>query len=118
MVYNVADIFVLCSLREGFGRVCLEAMAAKLPVIARRTDNTEWILGNDNNGLIDMTVENELADTTQSMLSNKDFSDALGIENYNRVYEKFDWNSLTSDYINMYKKIQERGKNKSQNIKQ
>ena len=104
-VYNSADIFVLCSLREGFGRVYLEAMASKLPVIAHRTENTEWILGSDNMGLIDMTIKDELADKIRSISNKPDLLNELGNENSIMVEKKFDWKSLLPDYIQMYENI-------------
>jgi glycosyltransferase involved in cell wall biosynthesis len=40
------DVFVLSSIREAFGRVLLEAMIAKVPVIAAKTDGIPEVLGN------------------------------------------------------------------------
>ena len=51
--YQASNIFVLCSLNEGFGRVYIEAMSAGLPVIAHSNPNTIYIVG-ESRGLIDM----------------------------------------------------------------
>ena len=42
--YKAADCFILASLREGFGRVYLEALMHGLPIIAHRNRVTEYIL--------------------------------------------------------------------------
>jgi len=39
------DVFVLPSLKEGFGMVLLEAMTAKLPIIASHTGGIPYVLG-------------------------------------------------------------------------
>jgi len=39
------DVFVLPSLKEGFGMVLLEAMGAKLPIIASHTGGIPYVLG-------------------------------------------------------------------------
>jgi glycosyltransferase involved in cell wall biosynthesis len=39
------DVFVLSSVKEAFGRVLLEAMVAKCPIIATRTDGIPEVLG-------------------------------------------------------------------------
>lgn len=104
-IYKTADVFVLCSLREGFGRVYLEAMASGLPVLAHKTENTEWILGKKNDGLLDMTEENLLAQKINSICSNNNLYKELKHNNIKRVLEKFDWTSLKPQYIEMYESI-------------
>ena len=45
--YRAADVFVLASLKEGFGRVYLEALMYGLPVIAHRHPVMEYVLGGE-----------------------------------------------------------------------
>ena len=106
-VYAAADQFALCSVKEGFGRVYIEAMASRLPVIAHRTANTEWILGADNPGLIDMTERGALAQTIQQLAQNTVDSNQLATENKERTWAKFDWEALRSRYVSMYETISE-----------
>jgi len=58
--YQAADIFVLASLKEGFGRVFLEALAHGLPVVAHDGPVMQYVVGEE--GLfVDMTKAGALA---------------------------------------------------------
>ncbi|MFP4546693.1 MAG: glycosyltransferase family 4 protein [Fidelibacterota bacterium] len=50
--FKKADIFIITSKNEGFGRVIIEAMAAGLPVIATDVGGISEILKNKENGLL------------------------------------------------------------------
>lgn len=51
-IYADADAFVLPSIHEPTGKVCLEALAAGLPVIATRQGGTQEILENEKTALL------------------------------------------------------------------
>jgi glycosyltransferase involved in cell wall biosynthesis len=59
--YRAADIFVLGSLKEGFGRVYLEALMHGLPTIGHRHPVIEYVLG-DVGIVADLEKPGELAD--------------------------------------------------------
>ena len=50
--YNAIDIFALASYSETFGMVTVEAMAAKLPIVASNKGGSPEILGNGKFGLL------------------------------------------------------------------
>jgi glycosyltransferase involved in cell wall biosynthesis len=54
------DVFVLSSIKEAFGRVLLEAMVAKCPIIATKTDGIPEVLG-DAGMLVTKQNPHELA---------------------------------------------------------
>jgi 1,2-diacylglycerol 3-alpha-glucosyltransferase len=97
--YQSADIFTLGSLREGFGRVFLEAMSYGLPCLANDYEVTRFVLGEA--GYFGKLAERgSLSTLIQQVLSN-------GLEaekRYSRhqhIYEKFSWDKLRSSYVEM-----------------
>ena len=46
-LYRSADVFLHLSKEEAFGNVYLEAMACGLPIVARDSARTRWIVGDD-----------------------------------------------------------------------
>src|SRR5258708_4736800 len=55
------DVFVLTSIKEAFGRVLLEAMIAKVPIIATKTNGIPEVVG-DAGILIDPMDPAQLAE--------------------------------------------------------
>ncbi len=105
LVYSCADLFTLCSLEEGFGLVILEAMAARIPVVLHRSPHSEWILG-DKKSLVDLSLKGALADKIKGVLAMP--LESLDVEqDYDRAFQRFDWNNLKKDYLNMYKNLVE-----------
>lgn len=51
-IYATSDIFILPSYSEGVAKVLLEAMAARIPVIATDVGGNTWILGGGKRGYL------------------------------------------------------------------
>ena len=97
--YRVADIFVLASLGEAFGRVYLEAMSYGLPCIAHDNEATRFILGQEAY-LTDLSVPTNLSTQIQKTLTElQDPSKAQ--RRHHSVYERFSWETLRPSYVQM-----------------
>lgn len=99
--YRAADMFVLGSLIEGFGRVYIEALMHGLPVIAHKHPVMEYVLGNEAN-LADLSRPGELA----SLLRNQQLhSDDPGIlrRRWESVRNRFSWPELVHNYVSMFR---------------
>lgn len=98
--YRAADIFTLASLKEGFGRVYLEALQYGLPVIAHRHSVIEYVTG-DQGTLGDLSRAGELASLLQCHLHQPTDSPAA-YERWQSVRNRFSWGMLAPDYRAMF----------------
>ena len=82
--------FVLPSRTEGMGRVLLEAMAARKPIVATRVDGIPTYIEDGENGLLfDPENAEDLAAKLESLLGDAELADRLALEGFRRVFERF-----------------------------
>jgi 1,2-diacylglycerol 3-alpha-glucosyltransferase len=99
--YRAADCFVLASLKEGFGRVYLEALMNGLPVIAHNFPVTEYVLGGQGvTGNLNKT--GVLADLIKSQTKICNSEEAMK-KRWESVRDRFSWPIIAPQYINMFK---------------
>ncbi|QWR77504.1 glycosyltransferase family 4 protein [Candidatus Magnetomonas plexicatena] len=107
--YNSLDVFVLPSLttdrwKEQFGRVLIESMASKTPVIGSSSGEIPRVIG--NSGLV--FKENDalqLADSIQKLIDNDELRAELSKAGYKKVYENYTWSKVAESYIKAYKEL-------------
>lgn len=104
-IYAIANYFALCSLSEGVPRVYLEAMSAGLPIIVNQSSLTEWVLKNDNLGLVNMQQPGALKDKILYFESHKMECNQQANLNQSTAKTRFDWSSLCDQYLGMYDQI-------------
>lgn len=84
------DVFVLPSIKEGFPWVILEAMAAKVPVIASEVGAIPEIITDGENGLsVTPRHTEELASKIERVLGDDRLRQELGIQGHQTVLFKF-----------------------------
>jgi 1,2-diacylglycerol 3-alpha-glucosyltransferase len=108
--YKAADLFVLASLQEGFGRVFLEALIYGLPVIAHDHPVMRFVLGNE--GIFgDLSKEGALAGLISEALirdhrttGQRDYGTTMedAIRRREYVRERFSWPVLAPQYREMF----------------
>ncbi len=105
-LYALADLFVLGSLREGFGIVLIEAMASGLPVITHENPVIRWVV-EDSGSIVNMTEKSNLAHEIEFYMENSALLRENGQTCRRRVVERFSWKLLKPQYLEMYRKCLE-----------
>lgn len=79
---SASDVFVLCSLHEGFGIVYLEAMHCGLPVVAADEGGQTDFLEDGKNGFLVPSGDSETLSTKLlSLLQSKELRENIGVNN-------------------------------------
>ena len=105
--YAVGDLFVSASLKEGFGNMFTEAMSSGIPVVAHNHPVIRWVV-QDGGSLVDMQQPGRLAEEIQFYLDCPDVLRERGNRGRNLMLERFDYDSLRPDYLDMYHRCSER----------
>jgi 1,2-diacylglycerol 3-alpha-glucosyltransferase len=101
--YRAADLFVLASLKEGFGRVYLEAMMHGLPVVAHKYPVAEFVLGREAL-LTDLSQPGALACAIAEILSASPEPSAAE-QRWRSVRDRFSWQALAPQYLTMFHRV-------------
>ncbi len=97
-----ASCFVLPSLKEGFGIVILEAMAAGVPVIATNVGGIPDIVENGNTGiLVEPKNPSQVADAINKIYSEPEIAEKL-TQNALKALEKYNWDNISQQVLNIY----------------
>jgi glycosyltransferase involved in cell wall biosynthesis len=100
--YAAADVFVLPSKRESFGIVLLEAMAAKLPVVATDIPGLREVVANGEGGVVVTPQSVEvLAEGMVSFRSERKRR-VFGERGHERAHSRFDIEQVASLYERLY----------------
>lgn len=102
-LYNLADVFVLPSLYEGFGFPPLEAMACGCPVIVSDRGSLPEIVG-DAALLIDPMDTDSLVGALRSVLEDPSLARRLTEKGRTRVKE-FSWKTTASKTLDLYREV-------------
>lgn len=100
-----SSVFVLSSVREGFGNVVVESMALGVPVVSTDSVGPKEIIENNKNGiLVPLDDENLLAEAMLKILENPDFARKLSEEGLKRSQD-FTIEKGAEEYEKIFQKL-------------
>jgi glycosyltransferase involved in cell wall biosynthesis len=99
------DIFVLPSDEEPFGRVVIEAMAAKTPVIATKLGGPLEIIDSGSGILVEPKNSNALAKEINNLINSKQKRVDIGLKARERVENMFSLESHINEIQKFYLKL-------------
>jgi glycosyltransferase-like protein len=105
LLYKAADVFVFPSIKEGWGLVLLEAMAAGVPVISSNIEPmTEFLEDGVNSVLISPNDYKALAHQIVKVLESSGLRTRL-IENGEKTAQIYSWESTALRHVECYNGI-------------
>ncbi|MBD3278870.1 MAG: glycosyltransferase [Candidatus Aegiribacteria sp.] len=101
-----ADIFLMPSIREGFGLAAAEAMASGLPVVASRLQGISEVVGTDGKCgiLIDPESVDEISDALLKLIRDRPLAERLGAKGVRRA-ERFNISRTVDMYLELYEEM-------------
>ena len=102
--YIASDLFVFPTIWEGCPKVCLEAMASGLPILATKVGGVEDYLRDGYNGFFITRDSDDIVEKVNMVLSDESLRRSLG-ENARKTAEKLDWSKIADEYIEVCKSL-------------
>lgn len=102
-IYNLAKVFVMPSLYEGFGLTVLEAFACGLAVLAADTSSIPEVAG-DAACLFDPKSKDELKEKLLVLLDDNTLRQSLREKGFERI-KHFSWEDMARETVRLYEKL-------------
>ncbi|MBC8283346.1 MAG: glycosyltransferase family 4 protein [Nitrospinae bacterium] len=102
--YKMADLFVYPSKYENFGQPLIEAGAHGLPIVATPVGVARDIVIDGETGYLTSDDPKAMSDRIHSLQDDK-LRQQMGIQIKNLVREKFDWENIMGQYLDLYNSV-------------
>ncbi len=107
-ILSILDIFVLPSLKEGLPMALLEAMAARVPVVATNVGAIPTVIEDGDTGILIPPKElGVLADAVIRILSDNKRAYEMAERGFEKVRDNFSSQKMASKYFAIYKELME-----------
>jgi len=105
-IYNTADVFALCSLKEMMPIALLEALSSGLPCLGHKYPVIEWMIG-EGGETLDMQ-EGQLAKVLNKYMD-PDYRKFISVQARAQAVRNFSKDVVAGEIIRMYENIIEKG---------
>jgi len=105
-IYRQSDIFISASAQEGMSNAMLEAMASGLPIVTTRCEGVEELI-TDNGIVVEQADADAIAQATRTLAQDGAMYDSMRAAARKQA-EKFGWQSVADQYIELYKRIRQK----------
>lgn len=103
-LFRLSDVFVHPSLYEGFPNAVLEAMAAKVPIVASSVGGINDMLEHGETGLlVDPGDNGGMADAVLKIMRNPNLQSKITTKAYHKVGGEYNWKRVNYMYLSLYK---------------
>lgn len=102
-IFGIADLFILPSRKEGFGMVCIEALAMHCPVI--RSNSPGWHEMTDYTRVVSIGDVQALADAIEDAYTDKDKTLKMTEAGFQAVQRRFNSKAMAESTMNVYKTV-------------
>lgn len=100
---SALDVFILSSIKEGFPWAVLEAMAAKVPVVATRVGAVPEVIESGKNGtLVEPGNPRQIAEATAALLGNDRLRQEYAIAGHQTVLHRFNLRGMVEAYEKLF----------------
>lgn len=105
-LFYASDFFIINSIDEPFGRVAVEAMLCKLPVIATKSGGLKEIITSGKTGLlVDPNKKGKLEAAVKYLLDDKETRIQMGKHGKESALSKFSIDTTINNIIKLYKQL-------------
>ena len=103
---SIMDVFVLCSLQEGFPNVLIQAMSMEIPIVSSSAGGCNEIVNNSEDGLLfEPNNTKEFISSVSRLIEDHAMAAKLARNAKRKVGEKYSLKFMIENYSKFYKKL-------------